>query len=575
MAEGNGVSIRQPLARALARLSRLALRSTGATGAGFYACDQDRGPRWVASAGDVGPPSAEQELIAYCLEAGDGELLETTDSQGRRVAVLAMCQVDEGCAGAAFIRMDSPQELSTSQLESLGDIVASAADKLNLVLSSSRLAALVDHMNAGVLFEGPDRRGQLVNREFCSLFGVLPGDALGLFGGGLLAKARSCFETPGDFVLATNRTVRVGKPEQGERFATRDGRWIERDYVPVKLPHGNLGHLWLFRDVTQDLETEAGLLERNTWLKLLHAVAEMANSTTEERATLERAAGLICEHAGWLAAAVCPLQPTSEPLLLRAGETGEVAWEHLERPLAPGARARTQRTLIGCPISVHGKVETALRFEVAGHMTPTGATLEALAVVANTLSQSLARLRREQEIREQSLIDPLTALYNRRGFMLLGQQQLKLAARQGASLVVFFMDLDGLKSINDEHGHEIGDEAICDAAEALKHSFRSTDIIARLAGDEFCVASVDLGADDVPSVLERLNGQLDAFNASSARPYRLSISVGYAAFAPQAPQTVHELLRTADQDMYRNKQAHKRHIREAAMERSSVTAHGS
>ncbi|MCA9633242.1 MAG: diguanylate cyclase [Myxococcales bacterium] len=575
MKAANRVSLRQPLVLALGRLSRLALRCTDASAAGFFVCDDERGPRWAATAGSVNEPDDEAELCALCREVlRTGQPKQLTDACGRRLAAQAVCRSDEGCVAVSFIRKDSPEALSSAQLECLDDIVSSATSELNLLLSSSRLAVLIDHMNAGVLFEGADRRGQLVNREFCSLFGVLPTDALGLFGGGLLAKARGFFQSPSDFVRSTNRALRVGSPEQGQRFKTRDGRWLERDYVPVTLPHGNDGHLWLFRDVTQDLEAEAGLVERNTWLKLLHAIAEMAASTTDEHTTLERAALLICEHAGWLEAGV-QRPDGSDPLLARAVESGEVCWRYARKRLSRSGRAEQERTHIACPIKLGGQVAEILRFELAGHVAPSTATLEALAIAANTLTQSVARLRREQEIREQSLIDPLTSLYNRRGFMLLGQQQLKLAARQEATLVVFFMDLNGLKRINDELGHEVGDQAICDAASILRASFRSTDIVARLAGDEYCVLSVDLGVQDVPIVLKRLNSQMEDFNQRAARNYGLSISVGYALFDPNTPQGIHELLRTADQDMYRNKQAHKRHLRAAVLDTGKVGARAS
>ncbi|MEZ4372261.1 MAG: diguanylate cyclase [Polyangiaceae bacterium] len=546
---------------ALARLARLARSGSGATGAGFFVSDEQRGPRWAARAGDVLEPALEPELRQACLDVlGHGQPLETCDSQGRQISVRALCPTNTGCLAAAFIRMDS-SEVTDQARQCLSDVVDSASNEVHLLLSSSQLAVLIDHMNAGVLFEGADRRGQMVNREFCALFGMLPTDAVGLFGGGLLAKARGFFESPGDFARSTNRALRQGHAKRGERFATRDGRWIERDYVPTSMPHGNDGHLWLFRDVTHDYEAETGLLERNAWLKLLLAVAEMANSTTDEDATLLRAAELICEHAGWLEGRVAATDEDTA-VVREAARTCETSWQHSRQRLGKSARAHKERTHIACPIALSGRVERLLVFELAGHVTPGSSTLEALAIAANTLSQSLARLRREREIREQSLVDPLTALYNRRGFMLLGQQQLKLAARQHGSLVVFFMDLNELKAINDQQGHEAGDQAICDAAQVLKTCFRSTDVVARLAGDEYCVLSVDLERSDIPTVLERLHSQLEAFNRGENRPYQLSMSVGHAAYDAETQHTLHDLLRTADQDMYRNKQARKRRLRD-------------
>ncbi|MCA9640788.1 MAG: diguanylate cyclase [Myxococcales bacterium] len=543
-------------------MSRLALLGARASAAGFFVYDEERGARWAAHAGELNDPESEPELAHCCLEVlRHGQALDATDSKGRAIAVRPVCETQCGCTVAAFIRTDS-QGFEQRARQCLDDVVESASKEVRLMLSSSQLAVLVDHMNAGVLFEGADRRGQMVNREFCALFGMLPTDAVGLFGGGLLAKARGFFESPGEFVRSTNRALRRGEAKRGERFATRDGRWLERDYVPISMPHGNDGHLWLFRDVTHELEAEVGLLERNAWLRLLVVLAEMASSTTDEHTTLVRASALICEHARWLGGRVA-MPSDEQPIVRQATESAEVCWEHSRQNLGRTLRAQRARTHLACPIRMSGEVARVLVFELEGHVTPRSSTLEALTVVANTLGQSLARLRREQEMREQSLVDPLTTMYNRRGFMLLGQQQLKLAARQKGSLVVFFMDLNGLKTINDQHGHDVGDQAICDAAVVLKACFRSTDIVARLAGDEYCVLSVDLEQSDIPNVLSRLSAQLEGFNQHETRRYELAMSVRYAVFDSDEDSTIHDLLRTADQDMYRNKQAHKRRLRES------------
>ena len=93
------------------------------------------------------------------------------------------------------------------------------------------------------------------------------------------------------------------------------------------------------------------------------------------------------------------------------------------------------------------------------------------------------RLKAEAEVRQLSLTDELTGLYNRRGFFLLAEQQLKIARRTQTPCCVLFADLDGLKKINDTIGHELGDRAIVDAAQILKETFRDADIVARLGGD--------------------------------------------------------------------------------------------
>ncbi len=99
-----------------------------------------------------------------------------------------------------------------------------------------------------------------------------------------------------------------------------------------------------------------------------------------------------------------------------------------------------------------------------------------------------------KEIQALAISDPLTGLYNRRGFIALAEQQLKLADRTRRGALLFFADLDGMKWINDTLGHEEGDRALVDIASILKETFRLSDIIARIGGDEFAVLVIDTTA---------------------------------------------------------------------------------
>ncbi|MBE0557658.1 MAG: diguanylate cyclase, partial [Proteobacteria bacterium] len=101
------------------------------------------------------------------------------------------------------------------------------------------------------------------------------------------------------------------------------------------------------------------------------------------------------------------------------------------------------------------------------------------------------RRRMEEEIREMSLRDPLTELYNRRGFITLAEQQLRAANRANRRMLLAFIDVDDLKQINDKLGHEEGDKALIDTARIIRRTFRDSDIIARLGGDEFAVLAID------------------------------------------------------------------------------------
>ena len=163
------------------------------------------------------------------------------------------------------------------------------------------------------------------------------------------------------------------------------------------------------------------------------------------------------------------------------------------------------------------------------------------------------RKQAEEEIRSLSLNDDLTGIYNRRGFMTLAQQELRIAHRMKKSMTLFFADIDGLKWINDNLGHENGDMAIRDAAQMLKITFRESDIIARLGGDEFAIVTTDTSPFNANTLISRLQCNIDTHNKNNNRPYRLSMSIGVVRHDLTHPQSLDGLLSQADRLMYEQK----------------------
>ncbi|MRR55488.1 MAG: diguanylate cyclase [Deltaproteobacteria bacterium] len=159
----------------------------------------------------------------------------------------------------------------------------------------------------------------------------------------------------------------------------------------------------------------------------------------------------------------------------------------------------------------------------------------------------------EQKLREISLTDELTGLHNRRGFMTLALQQIKIADRLAQGMTLLYADLDDLKGINDTYGHLAGDQALIDAAAILKTSLRASDILARLGGDEFVGLILESGGETELAVLARVQENLNAHNLLRIRPFRLSFSIGTARYEVTSPCSVEELLEAADREMYRNK----------------------
>jgi diguanylate cyclase (GGDEF)-like protein len=158
----------------------------------------------------------------------------------------------------------------------------------------------------------------------------------------------------------------------------------------------------------------------------------------------------------------------------------------------------------------------------------------------------------QAELSNLALQDELTGLYNRRGFLALAERQLKLARRSGRSLLLFFIDVDGLKEINDVFGHGEGDAALKCTAEALETTFRDSDVIARFGGDEFAVLAIEASGQSEATIRERLTEYLNSAKRQDS-DYRFSVSLGAARFDPWNQTSIRDLIAEADRAMYEQK----------------------
>lgn len=174
-------------------------------------------------------------------------------------------------------------------------------------------------------------------------------------------------------------------------------------------------------------------------------------------------------------------------------------------------------------------------------------------LLLRTIRYSIERHKWINLLRNLALIDTLTGLYNRRGFLMLAESHLKLAKRKEKGAILFFIDMDNLKSINDRIGHREGDNSLLDVAHVLKVTFRASDIIGRYGGDEFVVLALEASNEDLDSILKRLEENIENHNARESNPYVLSISYGFSCFDPYSATSIKEMLERADESMYGNK----------------------
>lgn len=166
----------------------------------------------------------------------------------------------------------------------------------------------------------------------------------------------------------------------------------------------------------------------------------------------------------------------------------------------------------------------------------------------------------ESELRAAHLatLDELCNINNRRGFLNLADQTLKLCKRQDTPASLIFFDLDEFKSINDRYGHDAGDCALREFADCLRAVFRSSDIIARLSGDEFVVLLPNTPLLEVEEVRNRIEEMIRQRNSAAKGSYKITFSCGMVEFSPQQHITVEDLLKTGDALMYQSKQQRKK-----------------
>lgn len=182
-------------------------------------------------------------------------------------------------------------------------------------------------------------------------------------------------------------------------------------------------------------------------------------------------------------------------------------------------------------------------------------------IAVTVASKKITELKRmEESLRALSFTDDLTGLYNRRGFLTLADQHFKVARRLKNRVFMLYADLDDLKVINDTFGHRQGDVALIDVAAILKETYRESDIVARIGGDEFVVMPVGNKEDSVEIITSRLRASLERYNSRTSRGFTLSMSVGIAYYDPDNPCTVDELLAEGDRMMYRHKKTRRENI---------------
>jgi two-component system cell cycle response regulator len=245
--------------------------------------------------------------------------------------------------------------------------------------------------------------------------------------------------------------------------------------------------------------------------------------------------------------------------------TGPDGMARYANPAAMRMFDRTREELFGRPFDVTLTPGESRELEitrktgdmVVAEMRVEKTLWEGNPAVLATLRDVTETVRLRDELKSMAFADALTGLQNRRGFFHLVEFQVQAAMRTGHRMLVFYIDLDGMKRVNDELGHQVGDRLLLDAAAILRQTFRRADVVARLGGDEFAVLAADVPNGTEPVLRARLEEKRQAHNATERRPYTVEFSVGVVTFDPQAPVGVDDLIKQADAAMYEHKRQRK------------------
>jgi len=249
--------------------------------------------------------------------------------------------------------------------------------------------------------------------------------------------------------------------------------------------------------------------------------------------------------------------PAAEELLGYTRE--ELIGKHWTAIVPKDEREKVRQEAAKRPSGIAGRYETAL-LSKEGRVIPVLVSARPLfeegkfVGVLSAFTDITEHKQVEERLAYMATHDPLTDVPNRRGFFTLAEQQLKVADRTKRKMLMLFADFDNLKQINDAFGHTEGDRALIEVADVLKETFRESDIIARIGGDEFVVLALEADEENAEVLVTRLRQNLEARNAEEGRRYKLSLSVGIARYDPEDPCSIDELLTRADRSMYERKQ---------------------
>jgi diguanylate cyclase (GGDEF)-like protein/PAS domain S-box-containing protein len=463
----------------------------------------------------------------------------TGDNTSRRVNIRSNDEI--GVLAAAFNTMSENLQRTTVSRDLLAKEVKERKEVQEQLIKSERfLNTIFESIQEPFMILDRDYRVVRANKEYANLRNIDIMDLLDeqchkvLYG-----KDGVC-----DDCIA-EKTFRSSDPFSKDKMVQlADGTeaWFDIYTYPITDEQGDVSHVIEYlQDITHRRRAEQA--EKNAYSEL----EQIFNTAADGMCVIDKNFRIVRVNTTFLG---------------MFGERKENVIGRSCYEIFPDTQCNTQ----GCPLTrILGGTDHIVQFESEKKLkdgrslylivTATafrGADGELLGIVEDFKDIS-ERKRLEEELRSLSLRDELTGLYNRRGFITLAERELKMADRLRRGIFMLYADLDGLKVINDTLGHKEGDNAIRETALVLQESFRNSDIVGRIGGDEFVIVPIGVAGDNVDVITERLQDNIEIKNKKPDRSYKLSLSVGVAYYDPENPVTIDELLMRADALMYEHK----------------------
>jgi len=383
-----------------------------------------------------------------------------------------------------------------------------------------------------------------VNRRELKLLGLRREEVIGqCFFQFVVPDHRSAAEQHMHEIVKAGKKARSGKGYELTLLAKGGAKVVVsvHDIVDYDVGGVPVGIQTAMVDISELKRTEARLREsEERYRAIVHASPDMIVVTDLTGRIIEAS-----EHAARMLGYDLPRQLVGMPLLpFFAPEERKTVWKEFV-----GARKGTMPpTEEHVFLRADGKrISVDIR---ANAIRDSAGKIKSLMGVARDITE---RKKMEEALRALSLTDDLTGLYNRRGFMHLARHCLKVASRTNRKAFLFFADFDGLKKMNDRFGHQAGDIALKETGQVLTRTFRGSDIVARIGGDEFAVLAVPADVVEPLELMARFEENIRQHNLTKKSSYRFTISMGVAEYDRRKDASVEELLKRADRAMYRRK----------------------